>query len=104
MNVWDGPTEFEWDSGNIFKAWMGHKVLPLECEEAFTNHPRFGENDPKHSEREARHFFYGRTDKGRLLTIVYTMRGGKIRVISPRDMSQRERARYDAAVKRHTGV
>jgi uncharacterized protein len=38
----------------------------------------------------------GRTDKGRRLHIAFTLRGAgtRIRVISARDMSRKERARY----------
>ena len=43
---------FEWDAGNLFKAWMGHKVLPDECHEAFANRPRLAGWDELHSGTE----------------------------------------------------
>jgi len=88
---------FIWDAGNLFKAWTGHKVLPDECHEAFTNWPRLAGVDEQHSGTEPRFFFYGRTNRGRHLMIVFTFRGNKIRVISPRDMSRKERTRYHEA-------
>jgi uncharacterized DUF497 family protein len=36
----------------------------------------------------------GHTDAGRLLTVVFTVRGTRIRVISARAMSKRERKIY----------
>jgi len=93
---------FIWDAGNIFKAWMGHRVLPDECHEAFGNRARLTAVDMKHSDDEDRFFLYGQTAKGRLLTIVFTIRGNKIRVISPRDMNKRERTSYYAAFERNS--
>jgi len=95
---------FIWDAGNLFKAWMGHKVLPHECHEAFENLARLTATDMKHSGDEERFFLYGQTAKGRLLSIVFTIRGNKIRVISPRDMSKRERTSCYAAVEGNSQI
>ena len=46
---------------------------------------------------EARQFAFGRTDAGRLLTVVFTLRGSLLRVISVRPMSRRERRGYGKA-------
>ena len=93
---------FIWDAGNIYKAWMSHRVLPDECHEAFENRARLTATDMKHSGEEERFFLYGQTAKGPLLSIVFTIRGNKIRVISPRDMSKRERTSYYAAFERNS--
>ena len=47
------------------------------------------------SDVEARWFAFGRTDGDRLLTVVFTIRGSRLRVISARPMSRPERKRYD---------
>jgi uncharacterized DUF497 family protein len=39
-------------------------------------------------------FALGKTDRGRLLFVVFTIRGDKIRVISARDASKKERSHY----------
>ena len=52
-----------------------------------------------HSSREARYFAFGRTDGGRLLTVVFTVRGQLLRVISARPMSRRERRGYAQATR-----
>lgn len=45
----------------------------------------------------ARYYALGHTDLGRLLFVVYTLRGEKIRVISARDMTRREQKEYEHA-------
>ncbi|MBI2916353.1 MAG: BrnT family toxin [Chloroflexi bacterium] len=37
----------------------------------------------------------GRTDSGRLLSMVFTIRGELVRVVSARDMSKREKKEYE---------
>ncbi|MCW5981555.1 MAG: BrnT family toxin [Bryobacteraceae bacterium] len=48
----------------------------------------------KHPSWETRQFALGRTDQGRELTIVFTLRGSLLRVISARPMSRKERRVY----------
>ena len=85
---------FQWDAGNLEKNWLSHQVVPAECEQVFFNEPIIAADDPSHSARERRFFVLGQTDAGRLLFIVFTLRGSLIRVISARDMSRRERKVY----------
>lgn len=54
-------------------------------------------DDDAHSEIEARRFALGKTDTGRLLMIVFTIRVDQVRVISARPMSRRERSVYGEA-------
>lgn len=53
---------------------------------------------------EARYSVLGQTDSGRKLFLVFTVRNRKVRMISARDMSVKERRTYDAQVKSKTGV
>ncbi|MDP1809228.1 MAG: BrnT family toxin [Actinomycetota bacterium] len=85
---------FAWDEGNINKNWELHKVSHVECEELFFNEPLIIEVDTYHSQVEQRYFALGKTDLGRYLFLVFTLRGEKIRVISARDMSKKERKQY----------
>lgn len=87
-------TEFEWDEGNRDKN-LKHRVENWECEQMFFNEPLIILDDPKHSVVEERFAALGRTDKGRLLVVVYAMRGKKLRIISARDMSKKERLFYE---------
>lgn len=102
MQFWqeEGASGFDWDAGNREKVWDTHRVAPEECQEVFKQHPIFGGEDSKHSLHEERYYVYGQTKAGRRLFIIYTMRCGKIRVISARDMNQKERKEYDEAIER----
>lgn len=85
---------FEWDDGNRQKNWTKHQVAWWECEQAFFNQPLYVFPDPKHSRSEQRFTALGVTNLGRLVFLVFTRRHHKIRVISARDMSKRERTAY----------
>lgn len=87
-------TGFDWDTGNQGKNWEKHGVTDSECEQVFFNQPLFVFADTEHSEEEQRYYVLGRTDRGRRLFVVLTPRGDKIRVISAREMTKRERAFY----------
>lgn len=64
-----------------------------ECEEIFLNDPIYFE-DEKHSIIEQRYITYGEKTNSRLLTIVFTIRNDKTRVVSARDQSKKEREVY----------
>ena len=85
---------FEWDEGNVRKNWESHRVTPQETEQVFFNRPLIVADDPKHSRSERRYFVLGQTDENRALFVAFTLRGQRIRVISARDMSRKERKVY----------
>ena len=84
-----GNSGFEWDQGNSEKNWVRHRVSQAECEQFFRNEPVVAASIIVSAEQ--RYFALGVTDSGGRLSIVYTVRGSLIRVISARDMSRRER-------------
>ena len=86
---------FEWDQGNIDKNLIKHNVENWECEQVFFNDPLVVIDDLKHSVAEKRFTAFGRTDVGRLLIVIFTIRSKLIRVISAREMSRRERNFYE---------
>ena len=87
-------TGFQWDSGNKDKNWLKHKVTSSECEQVFFNKPFIVHYDSQHSDTEHRFYALGQTDLGRKLFVVFTIRNKKIRIISARDMSKKEREIY----------
>lgn len=87
-------TGFEWDEGNATKNWEKHDVSQSECEQVFFNKPFIIRRDSAHSETESRYYVLGKTDSGRLLFVVFTIREKLIRVISARDMTKKEKQRY----------
>ena len=86
---------FEWDEGNSTKNWHKHTVTQKECEQVFFRQPVVIFDDNVHSQTEKRYGLYGETEFGRGLTLFFTIRQSKIRVISARDQSKRERASYE---------
>jgi uncharacterized DUF497 family protein len=90
---------FEWDKGNIDKNWEKHRVAYVECEELLLNGRFIVNKDTVHSANEDRYRVLGRTDDGRILFLVFTVRGDKIRVITARDANKKERKAYEKAEK-----
>ena len=86
---------FDWDEGNRQKNWEKHQVDYRECEEVFFNQPLLIHEDIKHSFQEKRYHVLGRSDTNRTLFLVFTLRNNKIRVISARDQSKKERMIYE---------
>ena len=85
---------FEWDAGNSEKNWKRHQVTQAECEQIFANLPLLVSVATQTGSREPRYFALGRTDSVRELAVVFTVRGKRVRVISARPMSRRERKEY----------
>jgi len=89
----------EWDSGNRDKCQQ-HGVS-LAAVESLFQRPLAVFPDPAHSDDEERFKAIGRTDDGRSVLIVFTLRTqGRetfIRPISARYMHQREVAYYEEA-------
>jgi len=88
-------TGFDWDVGNREKNLQKHRVSTGECEEVFFNFPLLLQDDTGHSQAEPRFLVLGQTTAGRYLFIAFTIRQKKFRVISARDMSQKERVSYE---------
>jgi len=84
------PIAFEWDKGNSGKNLIKHEVRDKEAEEVFNNKPLI-------SKEELRFQALGRTDKGRLIFLSFTIRKDKIRVILARDMNKKEVPKYEEA-------
>jgi uncharacterized DUF497 family protein len=95
---------FEWDQSNIEKNWEKHRVSYLECEEVFFNQPLLVQEDEIHSKFEPRYYVLGRSNDGRHLFIVFTIRRNKIRVISARNMSRRERRIYREQIEKSSKI
>lgn len=87
-------TGFEWGAGNEAKNRDRHDVSRIECEQVFFNQPLIVKRDSAHSGFEERYYVLGRPDVDRLLFAVFTVREEKIRIISARDMTRSETARY----------
>lgn len=98
MKVLGKVFEFQWDKGNIDKNLKKHEVENKEAEEVFFDDKRFIFRDRLHSSGEERFRIIGKTREKRLLFIVFTKRGKKIRVISARDINKKEVFLYEKKV------
>lgn len=87
--------EFEWDIWNHQKNELKHGVSALEAESAFydPSHKLFFDNS--HSIQEKRFILYGQSLEKRVLMLGFTVRGKKIRVITARPASKKEKAIYE---------
>lgn len=94
MKILPEPIGFEWDEGNIGKN-LKHNVTDKESEEPFTNKPFKINPDTKHSQNELRFQALGKTNNKRLLFLSFTLRNNKVRIISARDASKKERREYE---------
>jgi uncharacterized DUF497 family protein len=99
MNLFTGITGFQWDEGNFTKNPLKHDVSNPESESIFFNHPLIVADDQKHSAVEKRWYALGKTNEGRKLFVVFTVRKDKIRIISSRDMNRKEQSIYENAEK-----
>ncbi len=89
-----GIKGFQWDDGNSSKSERKHGVSDRESEEIFFNKPLVVARSAKGAP-EIRYVALGKTYGSRLLTVVFTLRGNRIRVISARPMSLSERKLYE---------
>ncbi len=89
-------TGFEWDAGNARKNEQ-HGVSRAEAEQVFFDPRLLVVADDRHSQAESRFHGLGATLDARLLHVTFTLRqdGTKIRVISTRNMSRKERSYYE---------
>lgn len=65
----------------------------VEAEKAFFNHPVFLMGT-RVGAAERRYNVLGRTNRDRLLSVIFTVRRGLVRPISARPMSRKERSAY----------
>ena len=89
------PLAFKWDKGNLKKNWGKHKIYFKEIEEVFFNRPIKFFQDKKHSNEEKRFIALGKTNKQTKLIIIFIVRNKKIRIISARKQSKKERSIYE---------
>ena len=86
---------FEWDPKKARRNLAIHGVSFDEASTAFRDPPSITIDDPLHSGDEERSVLLGHSHRNRLLVIVHTGRGDRIRLISARRATNRERVRYE---------
>ncbi|MGH8707496.1 MAG: BrnT family toxin [Burkholderiales bacterium] len=82
---------FEWDPDKARENEQKHAVSFLEASEVFDDDHSSTVQDPDHSVDEARYLIFGASKQGKHLVV----RGDRIRLISARPMTSRERRAYE---------
>ncbi len=86
---------FEWDEEKAQVNLKKHRVSFEEAMTVFVDPLSMTISDPDHSVNEFRYIDVGRSEKGRVLLVVYAERGSNIRLISCRKATHSERRRYE---------
>lgn len=84
---------FHWDDANT-EHIARHDVEPEEAEEAATDPDRVAAPAYRSQSGERRQAMTGRTEDGRILTVILTRRGDLFRVVTAREASPSERRAY----------
>lgn len=88
---------FEWDPDKAASNLRRHGVSFEEAATAFADPHGLIVPDPRHSVQEDRAVLLGYSGSQRLLAVMFTERGDRIRVISARTATPRERHAYEEA-------
>ena len=91
---------FEWDPNKAKENLKTHGVSFDEASTAFGDTLSLVIYDPLHSEQEDRFVLIGNSHKNRLLVIVHTERADRVRLISARKATKKERKQYEENAKR----
>ena len=86
---------FEWDPNKAKLNIETHGMAFDEASTAFRDPLSRTIEDPLHSEGEDRFALIGRSIEGRLLIVVHTERDDRIRIISARLATKKERFTYE---------
>ena len=86
---------FEWDPKKARRNLATHGVSFEEASTAFRDALSVTIDDPLHSEHEERYVSIGQSHHNRILVVVHTERGDRIRIISAKPATNRERNRYE---------
>ena len=87
--------EFEWDPDKARTNLRKHGVRFSEAATVFADPLSETFSDPCHSTDEVRYVTVGLSTKGKLLVVMHTDRGSRIRIISARTTTRSERNYYE---------
>ena len=88
--------QFEWDPDKAESNAAKHDVEFVEASTVFADPLELTIQDPDHSSDEDRFLSLGISSKGRLLVVSFTERSQRIRLISARPATPRERRQYES--------
>jgi uncharacterized DUF497 family protein len=86
---------FEFDAVKAAQNLKKHKVSFEEAASVFGDPMAYTFSDPDHSVGEYRWLTFGTSAQGKILSVAYTERRGKVRMISARLSTKQERRIYE---------
>lgn len=89
----------EWDSEKAKHNIKKHRVTFEEAATVFGDLLSVTIDDPLHSRSEHRLITIGTSNRNRLLVVVHTDRGDRVRIISARTATRAERTDYEQGTK-----
>jgi len=89
---------FEWHPEKANINIQRHKVTFEEASTAFKDTLSLTIDDPSHSDDEKRLVLIGTSYKNRILVVIHTERDDKIRIISARKATKKEREYYESDI------
>ena len=87
--------EFEWDAAKASENLKNHRVSFEEAKSVFNDPLLLTFPDPEHSDEEHRSINIGVSSHSRILLVVFTDRKGKLRIISSRKATAKEKKLYE---------
>lgn len=87
--------EFEWDDSKARSNLQRHGVRFEEAKTIFNDPLAITFQDHEHSHQEERYLTIGSSAHGKVLLVAHTDRGGRIRLISGRRVTPKERRSYE---------
>ena len=86
---------FEWNKNKANQNLIKHGVTFEEASTAFGDKMSITIYDPLHSKDEDRFILLGYSEKNKLLVVVHTDRNDRIRIISARQATKKEKMSYE---------
>jgi len=93
MHGW-AVVEFEWDPNKAANNFSKHGVRFAEAATVFEDEAALTMSDDEPDEE--RFVALGIGSMGRILVVVYTTRGDRIRIVSARKATRQERSQYES--------
>jgi uncharacterized DUF497 family protein len=87
--------QFEWDSEKAARNLAKHGVSFHEAGTVFGDPVALTYFDPDHSSEDDRFLTFGHSSEGRLLVVSHTDRDDRIRIISAKRATRKERKAYE---------
>jgi uncharacterized DUF497 family protein len=99
VGIQSGSVIYEWDAAKAKSNRKKHGVSFEQATAVFLDPFAATYPDPDHSAAEHREITLGHTIEGRLIFVAHCQRGNRIRIISARPATTRERHQYEETTR-----